>query len=221
MRTLGLVVTASLRNLNTWPSPPSLCFDRTARASTRLTMSLRVAPACTDSSRYGSMGVLSLTGIWEPIDVVLVKRRDIALPLPLMSPVSSYLKGFASAMCLTSSANAPNARSLADSPAAMVSPKSPIAAASRKNFVFTRPRVIGRGRPFWITRIAASTVVGRCRDLAKLLKVPIERMPSGCLGRGARAHPPPDGGVPARHDDHGRWRDQLFQVHLGIEFDDQ
>jgi hypothetical protein len=112
--------------------PPTLCLESTRRASTRLTMSVRVPPAWTDSSRYGSDGVLSLTGIWDPIDVVLVKTSDIAEPEPLKSPVSSYLKGFASVMCLTSSAKAPNARSLADSPAAMVSANSPIAAASKK-----------------------------------------------------------------------------------------
>src|SRR6266576_4916850 len=44
-----------------------------------------------------------------------------------------------------------------------------------------RPSVIGCGRPVRITRIAALTLVGRPSDLAKLLKVPNERMPSGCL----------------------------------------
>ncbi len=56
-----------------------------------------------------------------------------------------------------------------------------MAAASRKIFPFKRPRVIGCGFPVLITRIAASTVVGRWRDFAKLLKVPIDRTPSGCL----------------------------------------
>src|SRR4029077_6004470 len=87
--TAGFAGTSSLRNLNTWPRPPSLCLESTTRASTRLAMSVRVAPACTESSRYGSTGVLSLTGIWEPIEVVLVKTRDIAVPEPRMSPVSS------------------------------------------------------------------------------------------------------------------------------------
>src|SRR5713226_6902841 len=181
MRTLGLVVTSSLRNLNTWPRPPSLCLESTARASTRLTMSVRLAPACRESSRYGSLGVLSLTGICDPIEAVFVNTRDMQLPLPLMSPVSTYLNGLASAMCFTSSAKAPKARSLADSPAAMVSPKRPMAAASRNTFPFNRPSVIEWGFPVLITRMAASTVVGKCSDFAKLLKVPIERIPTGCL----------------------------------------
>src|SRR5256714_8249093 len=84
-------------------------------------------------------------------------------------------------MFLAASANAPKAMSLAASPAAIVSPKSPMAAASRDTVPLTRPSVIGCGLPFVTTRIAASMVVGRCSDLAKLLKVPIEMMPTGCL----------------------------------------
>src|SRR4029077_9542907 len=182
MRTFGLVTTSRLRNLNTWPRPFSLCLESTTRANTRFTMSLRLAPACTESSRYGSSGVLSLTGTGEAIDVVLVKTRDMQEPLPLMSPDSSYVKGLASAMCLTSSAKAPKARSLADSPAAMVSPNSPMAAASRKIFPFNLPSVIGWGLPLLITRMAASTVGGRGGGFAKVFNLPHEQVAGGCLG---------------------------------------
>src|ERR1700686_2233270 len=40
-----------------------------------------------------------------------------------------------------------------------------------------------------------------------------------CLGE--LPHPPADGAVAPRNDDRGLWRDQLFDIHLGIEFDDE
>src|SRR5207247_135957 len=80
----------------------------------------------------------------------------MALPPPVRSPVSSYLNRLAVSIFLAAVAKAPKARSLAASPAAMVAPNNPIAAASKNTVPLTRPSVIGCGFPCLTTRIAAS-----------------------------------------------------------------
>ena len=105
----------------------------------------------------------------------------MADPRPFRSPSSSYEKRLAVSTDARSVANEPYFRSFRVSPSAIVSPKSPIRQASRNTVPLTRPSVMGRGRPCLTTSICVSRSGGRPSARAKLLKVPSERMPTGCL----------------------------------------
>ena len=100
---------------------------------------------------------------------VLLKTSDMADPLPSRSPLSSYRNGLAQTTSFNLAASLPNSMSLAESPSAMVSPKSPIAHASTKIRPLTRPRVIALERPSLATSIAFSISVGKPRARARLL----------------------------------------------------